>query len=88
MLPDGREVELTIDEFELLSNFYFEGNMSKPSLLHVVKSVIAAAIGVQSNKNREIDFQHGSLPVYITVGLIATVLFIFTIVKVVSAVIG
>lgn len=62
--------------------------MSKPSLLHVVKSVIAAAIGVQSNKNREIDFQHGSLPAYVFVGLIATVLFIFTIVTIVSAVIG
>ncbi len=62
--------------------------MSKPSLLHVVKSVIAAAIGVQSNKNREIDFQHGSLPAYVIVGLIATALFIFTIVSIVSAVIG
>ncbi|ANE53983.1 MULTISPECIES: DUF2970 domain-containing protein [Methylomonas] len=62
--------------------------MSKPSLLHVVKSVFAAAIGIQSNKNREIDFQHGSLPAYLVVGLIATVLFIFTIVGIVSAVIG
>ncbi|TPQ24708.1 DUF2970 domain-containing protein [Methylomonas sp. EFPC3] len=62
--------------------------MSKPSLLHVVKSVIAAAIGVQSNKNREIDFQHGSLPAYVIVGLIATVLFILAIVSIVSAVVG
>ncbi|WP_446809285.1 DUF2970 domain-containing protein [Methylomonas sp. 2BW1-5-20] len=62
--------------------------MSKPSLLHVVKSVFAAAIGVQSNKNREVDFQHGSLPAYIVVGLIATALFIFTIVSIVSAVTG
>lgn len=62
--------------------------MSKPSLLHVVKSVIAAAVGVQSNKNREVDFQHGSLPAYIVVGLIATVLFIYTLVSIVSAVTG
>ncbi|MGZ4958587.1 MAG: DUF2970 domain-containing protein [Methylomonas sp.] len=62
--------------------------MSKPSLLHVVKSVIAAAIGVQSDKNREVDFQHGSLPAYIAIGLIATLLFIFAIVKVVSLVTG
>lgn len=62
--------------------------MSKPSLLHVVKSVIAAVIGVQSNKNREIDFQHGSLPAYVIVGVIATALFILTIVGIVSAVIG
>ncbi len=60
--------------------------MSKPSLLHVIKSVIAAGIGVQSNKNREIDFEHGSLSSYIIVGFIATVLFILAIVSVVSLV--
>ncbi len=62
--------------------------MSKPNLLHVVKSVISAAIGVQSDKNREEDFKRGSLPAYIIVGLIATLLFIFAIVKVVSLVTG
>lgn len=62
--------------------------MSKPSLIHVIKSVIAAAIGVQSNKNREIDFKHGSLPAYIVVGLIATVLFILAIVGIVKTVTG
>lgn len=62
--------------------------MSKPNLMHVVKSVLAAAIGVQSEKNREVDFKHGSLPAYIIVGLIGTVLFIFAIVTVVSLVTG
>ncbi len=62
--------------------------MAKPSLLHVVKSVLAAAIGVQSNQNREIDFKHGSLPAYLIVGLIATVLFIFALVAIVSLVTG
>ncbi len=62
--------------------------MSKPSLLHVVKSVIAAAIGVQSDKNREVDFKRGSLPAYIVVGLIATVLFILAIVGIVKTVTG
>ena len=62
--------------------------MSKPSLIHVIKSVIAAAIGVQSDKNREIDFQHGSLRAYIVVGVIATVLFVLTIITVVSTIIG
>ena len=62
--------------------------MSKPSLLHVVKSVFAAIIGVQSNKNREVDFKSGSLPAYIAVGLIATLLFIYTIVSIVSMVTG
>ena len=62
--------------------------MSKLGLLHVIKSVIAAGIGVQSNKNREIDFEHGSLPHYLIVGLIATVLFVFTLVFIVSIVTG
>ncbi len=62
--------------------------MTEPNLLHVIKSVLAAAIGVQSDKNREIDFKHGSLRAYIIVGLIATVLFIFAIVSIVSLVTG
>jgi len=60
--------------------------MSKPGLLHVIKSVIAAGIGVQSNKNREIDFEHGSLSSYLIAGLIATLLFILTLVFIVSTV--
>lgn len=60
--------------------------MSKPGLLHVVKSVLAAGIGVQSQKNREIDFEHGTLSNYIIVGFIVTVLFILAIVSVVSLV--
>ncbi len=63
-----------------------ENKMSKPGLLHVIKSVIAAGIGVQSNKNREIDFEHGSLSSYLIVGLIATLLFILTLVFIVSTV--
>ena len=62
--------------------------MTKPNLLHVVKSVIAAAIGVQSDKNRETDFKQGSLPMYIAVGLIATLLFIFVVAKVASLATG
>jgi len=62
--------------------------MSKPSLLHVVKSVIAAFVGVQSQKNREIDFKHGSLKAYVIVGLVATILFVFAVIFVVSLVTG
>ncbi len=62
--------------------------MTKPSLLHVVKSVIAALIGVQSDSNREIDFKHGSLSAYLIVGLIATLIFIFTIAKIATLVTG
>jgi hypothetical protein len=62
--------------------------MSKPDLLHVIKSVIAAMVGVQSDKNREVDFKHGSLPAYIIVGIVATLLFIVTIMAIVSWVLG
>jgi hypothetical protein len=62
--------------------------MSKPSLLHVVKSVIAGFIGVQSEANREKDFQHGSMSAYIVVGIIVTLLFILALVKLVNWVIA
>ncbi len=60
--------------------------MSKPRLLHVIKSVIAAAIGVQSNKNRKIDFEEGTLPSYLIVGFIFTILFILALIFIVSIV--
>ena len=62
--------------------------MPKADLLQIIKSVIAAGIGVQSNKNREKDFENGSLSNYIIVGLIATVLFVLTLVFVVSNILG
>jgi hypothetical protein len=62
--------------------------MTKPSLLQVVKSVLSAAIGVQSDKNREMDFKHGSLPIYIIAGLILTGIFVFTVAKIATLVSG
>lgn len=62
--------------------------MSKPTIWDVVKSVLSAAIGVQSDKNRQADFEQGSLPVYIIAGLIFTVLFVVTLIFLVSKVIG
>ncbi len=60
---------------------------SKPALWPVVKSILAAGIGVQSNKNRERDFKYGNIYVYIVSGLIFTIMFIFTVVSVVKLVI-
>jgi len=62
--------------------------MSKPSLLHVVKSLMAAFVGVQSEKNRQVDFKHGSLSAYIVIGLIATLVFVLLVKTVVAWVIG
>ncbi len=60
--------------------------MSKPSITHVIKSVLAAFIGVQSNDNRKIDFEHGSLSTYIIAGVIFTALFVGAIIFLVSAI--
>ncbi|QWF70848.1 DUF2970 domain-containing protein [Methylomonas paludis] len=62
--------------------------MTKTNLLQVVKSVISAFIGVQSNSNREHDFKNGSLPAFIIVGLIATLVFILAIAKLASLATG
>jgi len=62
--------------------------MSKPSLFHIIKSVLAAGIGVQSNKNRKIDFEHGSLSSYLIVGFIMTILFVLGIKFIVSFIIA
>ncbi len=58
--------------------------MSK--ILRVVQSTLAAAIGVQSKKNRERDFEEGNAGTFIVAGVLFTVLFVATIVVVVSAV--
>ncbi len=42
----------------------------------MLKSVLAAFFGVQSNRNRERDFRHGRPVQFIAVGLLATLLFV------------
>lgn len=59
----------------------------KPNLKAIVMSTLAAAIGIQSNKNRERDFVKGNIKVYIVAGLIFTTLFISSIVMLVKLVI-
>ena len=62
--------------------------MSKPTITQVIKSVLAAFIGVQSEANRKKDFEQGSLSTYIVAGLIFTVFFVAAIIFLVSTVIG
>lgn len=45
-------------------------------ILNVVKSTLAAALGVQSNANRERDFQHGSPKSFVIAGIVFVLLFI------------
>jgi len=54
-----------------------------PTAVEVALSVIAAALGVQSSKNRERDFTYGSPVVFIFAGFVFTALFVLTIVGVV-----
>ena len=54
-------------------------NQQKPRLISVVKSILAAGIGVQSKKNRTRDFEQGSPLVFIIGGIVFTLLFIATV---------
>ena len=62
-----------------------EGRKSVP-LLGGVKSIAAAAFGVQSSRNREADFTHGNYRHFIVGGIIFTVIFVLTVAFVVSLV--
>lgn len=62
--------------------------MANQSILQVLKSVLAAFVGVQSDKNRKADFENGSLTSFIIAGLIFTALFVCLIIFVVSKVIS
>ncbi|WP_024296960.1 DUF2970 domain-containing protein [Methylomicrobium lacus] len=62
--------------------------MSKPSIVDVIKSVLSAVLGVQSEKNRQKDFTQGSLPMYLIAGLIFTIIFVSVIVALVRMVVG
>ena len=63
-------------------------NKQKPSLNAVIKSILAAAIGVQSDKNRTRDFEQGNPLVFIIGGIVFTLLFIITIASVVGLVLS
>jgi hypothetical protein len=62
-------------------------SMSKPTITQVIKSVLAAFIGVQSEANRKKDFENGSLSTYVIAGIIFTVLFIVAIIFLVSTIV-
>jgi len=65
-----------------------ESKTKKPGLGSVIKSVLAAAIGVQSDKNRHRDFEQGNPLVFIIGGFVFTFLFIATIATIVGLVLS
>ena len=61
--------------------------MSKPSLLHAIKSALSALIGIQSKANMKIDLSSDSATNYIIAGILITALFVIMLISVVSLVI-
>ena len=57
-----------------------------PTLLQMLHSVLAAAFGVQSGKNRARDFTHGKPSHFILLGIVFTVVFGLTLYGVVNLV--
>lgn len=47
-----------------------------PTLLQMLQSVLAAAFGVQSNRNRLRDFSHGKPSHFILLGVLFTLVFV------------
>ncbi|MCX7069304.1 MAG: DUF2970 domain-containing protein [Methylococcales bacterium] len=58
--------------------------MSKAKIIQLIKSVLSAAMGVQSDENRRKEFEHGSLSTYVVAGVIFTVLFVCGLILLVS----
>lgn len=63
-----------------------QAEKKKPGLGQVLLSTLAAAFGVQSNKNRERDFSQGNLAIYIAAGALVTVCFVLVVLAVVKLV--
>lgn len=61
-----------------------EQQPQKPRFWDIVVSVLAALFGVQSDKNRQRDFNHGNPAVYVAIGAVFVILFVLTLVLVVS----
>lgn len=59
-------------------------NNDKVSFFQVFSSVLAAMFGVQSDKNRQRDFNKGKLWHYILGGLIFAAIFIGTLITIVN----
>jgi hypothetical protein len=58
----------------------------KHNILTVIKSVFSAFIGVQSNKNRENDFQEGKAIHFIIAGVLGVIIFITLLITLVATV--
>jgi len=60
----------------------------KLTLWQIICSVFAAAFGVQSDKNRERDFNQAKPSTYIIAGVIFTIVFVLVVIAVVKLVLS
>ena len=60
--------------------------LKRPALWQVFVSVTAAMFGVQSQRNREYDFNHGRFRDYAMVGIVLAVFFVVMVIGVVQVV--
>ena len=62
------------------------GNTTPPTLWQMLQSVVAAAFGVQSGKNRARDFTHGKPSHFVVLGILFTAVFALTLLGIVKLV--
>lgn len=58
-----------------------------PGPIDVIKSVLAAMFGVQSQENRERDFKHGKASHFIITGVVLTVIFVIILINLVTSIV-
>ena len=56
-----------------------KGNLLVKGWAQAIRSVMASFIGVQSNANRERDFEHGRFSVFVVAGLLMTLIFLLSV---------
>ena len=64
------------------------GALMPSKFTQILQSTLAAAFGVQSQRNRAKDFEEGNAGWFILAGIIFTVVFIFTVLTVVNLVVA
>ena len=62
------------------------GNNIPPTFWQMLQSVVAAAFGVQSGKNRARDFTHGKPSHFVVLGILFTAVFALTLLGIVKLV--
>ena len=90
-MPDLKGKQQSISPAEIPSDD--ESNEASPSegelsFAALIGSVFAAALGVQSQKNRERDFKSGKFKTFIIAGVIFTLAFMFTLFAIVQMVLS